>query len=180
MVKNLEKNHFKIVINEILPQVLIILVILFLFPFEKEMFKLNRKDSLIIFIFSFVCVTLWFLKFPIYRYGQSYIILLLNSIFILALNLKFRNLNKNYNFFNKFLTSILIILSIGIISKNLIRIYKNYNNFYVDYPWPKINSYTTNNEKNKNIKVYSNKGQFLYYKPSPYTLCMSSSLTMHI
>ena len=170
-----KKNHFKIVINEILPQILIILVILFIFPFEKEIFKLNRKDSLIIFIFSFVCVTLWFLKFPIYRYGQSYIILLLNSIFILALNLKFRNLNKNYNFFNKFLTSILIILSIGIISKNLIRIYKNYNNFYVDYPWPKINSYTTNNEKNKNIKVYSNKGKFLYYKPSPYTLCMSST-----
>ena len=170
-----KENHFKIVINEILPQVLIILVIIFIFPYERQAFKISRKNSLIIFIFSFVCAALWFLKFPIYRYGQSYIILLLNSIFILTLNFKFRILNKNYNFINKFLSSILIILSIGIISKNLIRIYKNYNNLYVDYPWPKINSYTTNNDKNKNIKVYSNNGKFLYYKPSPYTLCMSSA-----
>ena len=170
-----KENHFKIVINEILPQVLIILVIIFIFPYERQAFKISRKDSLIIFIFSFVCAALWFLKFPIYRYGQSYIILLLISIFILTLNFKFRILNKNYNFINKFLSSILIILSIGIISKNLIRIYKNYNNLYVDYPWPKINSYTINNDKNKNIKVYSNNGKFLYYKPSPYTLCMSSA-----
>ena len=170
-----KKNHFKIVLNEILPQILIILVILFIFPFEKQMFKLNKKDSLIIFIFSFVCAALWFLKFPIYRYGQSYIILLIVSIFILALNFKFRNFNKNYNFLNKFLSSILIVLTIGIISKNLIRIYKNYNNLYVDYPWPKINSFTKNNEKNKNIEVYSAEGQLLYYKPSPYTLCMSSA-----
>lgn len=170
-----KENHFKIVLNEILPQVLIILVILFIFPFERQVFKISRKDSLIIFIFSFVCVALWFLKFPIYRYGQSYIVLLIISIFILALNFKFKNFNKNYNFLNKFLSSILIILFIGVISKNLIRIYKNYNNLYVDYPWPKMNSFTINNEKNQNKKVYSNNGKFLYYKPYPYTLCMSST-----
>ena len=173
-LKAWKQGHSKIVIIEIFPQLLIILIILIILPFDKNSFRLNRKDSLIIFIFSFLCVMTWFLKFPIYRYGQGYIILFLNSIFILALNFNFKSINKNYYFFQKFLLSILVILTIGLISKNLIRIYETYNNLYVDFPWPKMNSFTINNEKNQNKKVYSNNGKFLYYRPYPYTLCMNS------
>jgi len=59
-------------------------------------------------------------------------------------------------------------------AKNVIRINKNFNNKYIDYPWPKMNSFTDKNTKNKNIPVYSEDKKLLYFKPYPYTLCMSS------
>ena len=62
----------------------------------------------------------------------------------------------------------------GILFKNLDRIYKNYQNIYLDYPWPKMNSYTNKNKENTNIAVYSDEGLLIYYKPYPYSLCMFS------
>ena len=169
-----KKNHFKIVLKETLPQIIIIIILLMIIPGRKDNFRLNKKNSWIIFLFSFFCITIWFLKFPIYRYGQSYIILFLNSVLILALNLKIKIFNLNQKNFNKFLSSILVILCIGVVTKNIIRINKNFNNQYIDYPWPKMNSFTDKNTKNINIPVYSEDKKILYYKPYPYTLCMSS------
>lgn len=173
-VKIWKNNHFKIVVKETLPQILIIIILFMIIPSQRDTFQLSKKNSMIIFLFSFFCISIWFLKFPIYRYGQSYIILFLNSILILAFNLKIKNFNFSEQNINKFLFSILIILFIGIVTKNIIRINKNFNNQYIDYPWPKMNSFTDNNTKNKNIAMYSDDNKILYYKPSPYTLCMSS------
>jgi hypothetical protein len=61
----------------------------------------------------------------------------------------------------------------AVISKNLLKIYKNYDYKYIDYPWPKKNSFTQNNEINTNIPIYKN-NTFLYYLPHPYSLCMYS------
>ena len=102
-------------------------------------------------------------------------ILLINSVFILCINFKNKNFQFNFININKFLMSILLILTIGLIFKNLIRINKNFHNQYVDYPWPKMNSFTEENYKNTNIAVYSENKKFLYFKPYPYSLCMSSS-----
>ena len=173
-IKIWKNNHMKIVINEILPQIIIIIILFMIIPSNRNEFRLSKKNSLIIFLFSILCVAAWFLKFPIYRYGQSYIILFLNSILILALIPKIKTFNFNVNNLNKFLTSIVLILCLGVITKNLIRINKNFNNKYIDYPWPKMNSFTQENNKNKNTPVYSEDKKLLYYKPYPYTLCMSS------
>jgi len=59
----------------------------------------------------------------------------------------------------------------AVISKNLLRIYKNYDYKYIDYPWPKKNSFTENNEVNTNIPIYQN-STFLYYLPYPNSLSM--------
>jgi hypothetical protein len=49
--------------------------------------------------------------------------------------------------------------------KNYIRIYKLYNIFYINYPWPKI--YTLDDKEENKIKKYieikNNKGEFLYF-----------------
>ena len=169
-----KNNHFKIVLKETVPQIIMIIILFMIIPSHSDNYRLNKKKSLTIFLFSFFCITVWFLKFPIYRYGQSYIILFLNSILILFLNLKIKNFNFNINNLNKFLSSILVILCIGVLAKNVIRINKNFNNKYIDYPWPKMNSFTDKNTKNKNIPVYSEDKKLLYFKPYPYTLCMSS------
>ena len=169
-----KNNHFKIVLREILPQLIIIIILFMIIPSHRYDFRLNTKNSLTIFLFSLFCITVWFLKFPIYRYGQSYIILFLNSLLILVLNLKIKIFHFNQKNLNKFLSSIIIILCAGVLLKNFIRINKNFSNEYIDYPWPKMNSFTKKNTKNNNIPVYSKDGRVLYYKPYPYTLCMSS------
>ena len=167
-------NHFKIVIKEILPQIIIIIFLYIIVPTHRNEFRLSKKNSSIILLFSLLCVIVWFLKFPIYRYGQSYIILFLNSILIFAMSFKIKNFAINVNNLSKFLTSIILIISLGIIMKNFIRINKNFNNYYVDYPWPKMNSFTKNNNINNNVPVYSKNKKLLYYKPYPYSLCMNS------
>ena len=58
--------------------------------------------------------------------------------------------------------------------KNINRINENIEYKYFNYPWPKMYSFTKQNNKNKNLKVISDNGQFLYYKPNPYSLCMYS------
>ena len=69
----------------------------------------------------------------------------------------------------------MIISFVGILYKNFVRVYKNYENNYLNSPWPKMYSYTAKNEKNKNLAIYSKEGKFLYFKPFPYTLCMFSN-----
>ena len=55
---------------------------------------------------------------------------------------------------------------------NFLRISKNFNTSYEDYPWPKIYSYDENNYKQKNIIIYKFKN-FKIYNPN-YRLCMYS------
>ena len=74
----------------------------------------------------------------------------------------------------KLVNIILIVCIFGITGKNLLRIYNNKDNTYFNYPWPKMYSYTEMNNKNKNIEIKSEDGNFLYYKPYPYSLCMFS------
>ena len=44
---------------------------------------------------------------------------------------------------------------------------------YVDYPWPKKNSFTDKNQKNTNLPIMQN-NEIIYYVSSPYPLCMYS------
>ena len=52
----------------------------------------------------------------------------------------------------------------------MVRIKKNFEIKYIDYPWPKKNSFSNLNEKNYNIPV-KNGETILYYKPYPSQLC---------
>lgn len=167
-------NHYYIFLKEITPQLLLLLLLL-LFSGrtfkDKNINKLNKKLLIITLLSSF----LWFLKFPIYRYGQAYIISFFNLLFIFVTNYNFDFFKIKKNYINKFINIILIIAFVGILYKNFVRVYKNYENNYLNSPWPKMYSYTAKNEKNKNLAIYSKEGKFLYFKPFPYTLCMFSN-----
>ena len=142
-------NHFQIIVEKILPFIVFLfltLIILILFRPKNDEIIILSKNYLYLFISSILFTVIWFLKFPIYRYGMSFIFLTITLIFIysvrkltFAINLKFI---KNYCMF------IFFIGIIGFVSKNFIRIYNNYNILYENYPWPKI--YTLkDNEQNK-------------------------------
>jgi hypothetical protein len=163
-------SHFKIVLIKITPFIGILLFVFIIFNYSKKnqiIFNESRKDIVTAFFICLLGSLTWFVKFPIYRYGLSYLITFLITIFILLI------LNKKIFFNFKILKIIVILIIFGVFSKNIIRIYKNFDYKYVNYPWPKKNSFTENNEVNKNIPIYKN-NTFLYYLPYPYSLCMYS------
>ena len=167
-------NHFKVFIIEILPQIILVISIIILQPKSHSFHKFSNSLAWQIFFIGLISTVLWFLKFPIYRYGQGYIITFINSFFLLSLYKNFKIMPISKKIFNKLLTIIFIVTIFGVLLKNLERIFNNQNNLYLDYPWPKMNSYTKNNKVNNNKKIYSEDGNFLYYKPFPYSLCMFS------
>ncbi len=167
-------NHFRIFINEIIPQIVLIitLIILSTNSFNK---KINLNLNLKLILIGFFSFALWFLKFPIYRYGHAYIISFINFLFLFYLTSNYKIFNFKEKFIFKFINYTLILLIIGIAFKNVNRIYSNLNTKYYQSPWPKMYSFTETNKKNQNLKINSNEGELLYYKPFPYSLCMYSS-----
>ena len=168
-----KNNHLKVFTKEIIPQVLLIFVFLILGINKLKDEKIFKLNFLLLGI-TFISLLTWFLKYPIYRYGQAYIISFINILFLNLLNFNIKSIDLKKININKFINIILIICLFGIFYKNISRIYENIDNKYLNFPWPKMYSYTEMNNKNTNIEIKSKSGDFLYYKPYPYTLCMSS------
>ena len=151
-------NHFKKILEKILP--LIILILLF---FWKNIFKINflKRDKKIFYIIIFLiyCCTIWFLKFPVYRFGLAFI----SSFMIISLVFLFQDDSKKYN--KRFYQTFIFIGLILFYSKNLDRIFKKHGNYYENYPWPKIYSFKNNdkNIKKSFLKIHDKRGNFLYH-----------------
>ena len=157
-------SHFIIIIKNL--SVLIGLMLIFRI-FTKIKLDTAQKQFIKIYsIILFILFLIWFFKFPLLRYGEGIII-----SFILIFSLNFKIKSANINRF-KFSIIIILILSSSVVIKNLSRIFKNYHNVYVDYPWPKKNSYTYTNSKNK-YDAIKRDGEILYYEPNIESrLCM--------
>ena len=168
-----KNNHFKIFLVEIFPQIILLMSLIIIGTNSVREIKIHKLKILLLAI-TFISSLIWFTKFPIYRYGQAYIISFINLIFLNLLSFNFKMITLQKDKIYKFVNIILIICIFGVTGKNLLRIYSNKDNTYFNYPWPKMYSYTETNNKNKNIEIKSEDGNFLYYKPYPYSLCMFS------
>jgi len=161
------ENHFLIVLKN--------LIILFIFLIILKIFysiKLGINQKKFINIYSlilFVLFVIWFLKFPLLRYGEGILV-----IFIITISMYLKMPSIKVNSY-KISIAIILIISISLIGKNLSRILKNYDNSYVDYPWPKKNSYTISNIENEYVS-YQIDGKPIYFEPKIETnLCMYGS-----
>ena len=158
-------NHFKIICKNIL--VLFAIIILSNF-FDKIKISVMQKKFISEFlIIIFILCILWFLKFPLLRFGEGFLVSFFTFLF---LYLKINNINKiNFkNYKNIFISALIFI----VLSKNMIRIYENYHLKYTDYPWPKKNSYSKLNKLNEYNKIMKN-GEIIYYEPkNENSLCM--------
>jgi hypothetical protein len=99
----------------------------------------TQKKIKFLLLLSFLGTLLWFFRFPVFRYGSSYVILfiIIFSILLIGQNTLFYKNNINlYKFFNKSLIIIFLLFS----TKHIIRIYNNFDHDYHGYPWPKIYS----------------------------------------
>lgn len=94
---------------------------------------------LFLFILSFSGILLWFFRFPVFRYGSSYLVIFIITIFTL-LATKINLGNKSEKKLYKYIKFILILFFTLFALKHIVRIYKNYETNYINYPWPKFHS----------------------------------------
>jgi hypothetical protein len=124
-------------------------------------------------MFSAISTLVWFLKFPVFRYGSSYIIIFFSSLNIFLIKDFIRSINsKKILIFFKILIALIIF---AFVLKNIIRIYKNFDYLYYNYPWPKIYSDPTNSKiitkpiYYNNLMFYYLANQECHYSSSPCT-----------
>ena len=161
-----KNNHFKIIIEKLLPVILFIIVNIFLIFFTKS-FR-NKIDIdidkyfLLLFFFNFISVALWFLKFPLFRYGISFIYsFIVFSLYFIFL--RYIDLNK-ISKLKKTLTIFIIISFVGLFLKNTLRIYSS-DNLLIHPP------IYENNSKSDPIKFYNKTNDFYFIK-LPIILCV--------
>ena len=115
--------HGLIVFKKILIFLSIIIILNFtLYKIKKNensnKIKINKK-ILFISLISLLCVLVWFIRFPAFRYGSSYIIIFLVSISTIFV-IKYDLLNKKINLLQKyFKISIIIFLYCLVLSIRL-------------------------------------------------------------
>jgi hypothetical protein len=169
------KVHFSIVIKNLLP-ILLLVIFLKIIKYNNLRYKdliSFKKEVSFLLILSFFTSLYWFFKFPLFRYGCSYLISLI--IFIYIFSLYFNKKKFFYQKEIKFLKSIILIIFFILILKNFKRFYLNYDQIYKEYPWPKKNSFTLENEKFSNREKKDSDDKIIYYySTTPDGLCMYS------
>ena len=169
--------HLKYILKIIIPFIIFLLILVILinyFKVEKfrkfKLYGLEKQKIFYLFVVLIISNFMFFVKFPLYRYGYSYLITLLIFLFSLFI---FRCDDKFLNKLFKYMTVIcLIIFSL----KQFTKIEKNYSNRDI---WPNIYSFLPNKSDvapqkikiSDNFYLYKKKNECLYnsYKFSPCT-----------
>ncbi len=186
------KNHGLKILNKLGIFLLFILFFFYLIKLKENTIKKNKnanlkeiKENITILLFvSFVGTSVWFLRFPVFRYGSSYLVSLIILLSILIfINTKYET---NIKIFKRTVNYFIIILIALFIIKNLIRIFSKYNLEYYNYPWPKIYSERNDNGKLISQPIYINNQLAYYfaseechYSSSPCTHIKNNNLTYY-
>ena len=171
-IKIWSKSHGLVILNKLTPIVICFIIIFFILigKNKKEKHIIKKLPILrhiyFLILFNLLFSIIWFLYFPVLRYGLGYIgFFLILSAFILFN--KYDMSEKK----NGYLKVLIIIVFSAIILKNLLRISENINKDYNSYPWPKIYSDTLkNNTPDDQIKIFKD-DIFYFYKPNKSDLC---------
>lgn len=163
------KSHGQsVILKKVLP--LIFILILTLVFFKKNNLKSTRlhfvfKEKIIVLqIVMALGTLLWFIKFPTYRYGASYIIISLICLTVIL------NINKSFDMFNRKFNNFILIVFLIIIAKYVLKF--NTQKSFI----PEIYSFTEKTDykkiENKYLrKIYIN-NKFSYYTTDDLHLCM--------
>ena len=159
------KNHGKILAQIVLPYFILIILLLLFISKKKNTTKVITYEKSqffnILLIISLIGSILFFMKFPLYRYGYSYLI----SSFLLSIFLLFKKFDQN-----KLIKTSKIIFVICVIifsGKQMLRYSKNFDSKFI---WPKIYSFDSN-EKIKPKKINISNDYVIYQYDG---LCMYS------
>ena len=161
------KSHLKKILEKIFPLIILIIILIIIYIFQFKNLKIFRKNKILadkkflyLNIFLSFYILIWFVKFPLYRFGMAYI----SSFIIISFVCLFiDNKKKLYN--KKILSIFLIIGLIFVYIKNINRIFNNLNLDYNNAPWPAIYSmnFKDKNQIKKFNKIFNEKNEFLYF-----------------
>tara|TARA_B100000886_G_scaffold322825_2_gene266121 strand:- start:2633 stop:4336 length:1704 start_codon:yes stop_codon:yes gene_type:complete len=171
----------KKIINKLAPFFIFTIILLVsLLIYETKNKNINNKkhnlsfDYYLCLIISILGSILWFLKFPVFRYGYSYLITFFAILIVMYL--------KNFNFFlngkktNKYFKITMIIMLAGISLKNINRIYQGIDDNI--NAWPNIYNSDLVFKKNKNIGIKKN-DKIIFYKANKGECYFSKSPCTH-
>ena len=166
-----EKKHMKYILNIITPYIVILLLIIIFIKNRTKNHKTskNKDKDLLIRIWLSILTSLvgtfsFFLIFPIYRYGYSYLITLISLLFIIAIKNNVKGIK------NVFIFKLFLILSlIAFMAKQSQKLIVNNESG----KWPNIYTLDTKISKKQKIQIKDN---FYYYYPEEgERLCMYSN-----
>ena len=166
-----KKKHMKYILNIITPYIVVLLLIII---FIKNRTKIhnsskNKDNDLLIRLWLSILTSLigtfsFFLIFPIYRYGYSYLITLISLLFIITIN------NNTKSIKNIFIFKFFLILSlIAFMAKQSQKLLVNNENGR----WPNI--YTLDAKIGKKQKIQIKDNFYYYYSEEGERLCMYSN-----
>ena len=165
------KKHMKYILNIITPYIVILLLIIMFIKNRTKNHKTskNKDKDLLIRIWLSILTSLvgtfsFFLIFPIYRYGYSYLISLISLLFIIAIKNNVKGIK------NVFIFKLFLILSlVAFMAKQSQKLLVNNESG----KWPNIYTLGTKISKKQKIQIKDN---FYYYYPEEgERLCMYSN-----
>ena len=193
-IKSWSKNHFLKVLKTLLPYIFLLSLLFLLYKYlsTKENNAIQNNDKIynfkfynLIIIICSLGIVAWFLKAPIYRYGYSYIIILISVLFSFMVTK--RNLNiKNHSFFKSSVTIVVLVFAVFILKQSN-RIYDNWDQFYLLSPWPKfygMDKLNTSPLLNEiyidNFKIYQSEKECMYSRSPCTNIKLDKNLNVKI
>lgn len=185
-VKLWSQNHGKRTLNKLAPFLSFLILFIFIIGYlsKNKKFENSTEENNKLFkflksllILNIIGSLMWFLKFPVFRYGSSYLI---SNIAILILTIFWSKIiSIDLYKLKRIVIYLVVILFFILLSKNLIRILKNYDNVYFNSPWPKI--YADDNYNNKKLlkPVYKN-NEIIFYQPNKGLCYYNSAPCTHM
>ncbi len=172
------KNHLLVIYEKISPFIIflfllsIILTVKFLMIKKKKIFYNNSKNLNIYFLLliSAFFTIVWFIKFPLYRYGLGFIVITITLGYSLFISKLIRYLSRKE--LKNYFISIIFLGFIAFTLKNFYRIIVHKDILNTNYPWPRI--YSLDEKKEDKIQKFieiKDKQKFLYFY-SNGELCM--------
>ena len=160
-------NHFIFILKKLSVILSILLCVSIYISQGGNKFKVNKGFKIILYYNLIFCI-IWFLKFPVYRFGSG--ILISTTILIII----FFQKNLNLISFSKIIKISASILILIMCSKSANRVIDSIKNNQLSNPW--INIYSDNYKKKIKYKkiYYSNNKKKFYYSPENSEICYYS------
>lgn len=154
------KNHFPIILKSLL--ILNLIIIFFIYAYKNIYDEKLKKAINLILIYNLILSLIWFIKFPLYRFGSGYIVTLNIFCYLFIWNkiTFFKDLNIKEPV-KKIAMYFFIFVSSSVIIKHSIRIIEN---FSLSSQFPKITNEEVGVEKKLGDYYYLKKGRCFYTK----------------
>ena len=156
-------NHGLLILKKLSIFIIIIFIICLILK-KKSTIKnscevITNYRIVILFFISALCVFIWFIRFPVFRYGSSYIVVFIVS-FSTYIAIKYNVLNVKIEILRKFINISLIIFILLFFMKHSLRIYKNYNELVFNNAWPQFPKKEDTKDISEEVQI---DGKFAYY-----------------